>query len=428
MIAFEQYEQHLLNLVRRLSVSSRQDSRNEVALALDGQPARVLHTLVELDACSLAGAFFTSARLANRLVRPWKNELSSGKAKVFDPACGAGDLLLAVARQFPVKPTLGRTLRFWSDHLFGYDIHQTFVRTTKLRLILLACQRCTLHDRIPEIDDVFKGIECADCLRKRWPQNTTHVIMNPPFTLSAPARGCEWANGQVNQAGIFLERVLKKARPGSKIATILPEVLRTGARYQHWREFIERLGMIDSVDAMGNFGPIADVDVFTLHMRCCPPEDREAPHWWSPTSGLTVKDLFHVNVGPVVPHRDRKIGPRAPFFDVKSAAPWSTIRKASEFRRFKGRLFAPPFVVVRRTSSPSDKSRAIGSVIKLNSSVAVENHLLVLTPRDARIGTCMRLMRALKTTDTSAWLNKRIRCRHLTVGALGDVPITQELK
>lgn len=50
-------------------------------------------------------------------------------------------------------------------------------------------------------------------------------------------------------------------------------------------------------------------------------------------------------------------------------------------RQLAGTVFAPPFVAVRRTSGPRDRSRA-----------------------------------------TDAWLNRRIRCRHLTTSAVAGIP------
>jgi hypothetical protein len=87
-----------------------------------------------------------------------------------------------------------------------------------------------------------------------------------------------------------------------------------------------------------------------------------------------------------------------------------------------GTIFAPPFVAVRRTSSPSDRKRAVGSIILGNRPVAVENHLLVLTPNDGRLESCAELLVLLACDATSDYLNLAIRCRHLTTRSVMGIP------
>lgn len=55
-------------------------------------------------------------------------------------------------------------------------------------------------------------------------------------------------------------------------------------------------------------------------------------------------------------------------------------------------------------------------------AVAVENHLVVLRPLDGSQAACEQLLGVLDSEATSQWLDRRIRCRHLTVGALQTVP------
>jgi hypothetical protein len=52
----------------------------------------------------------------------------------------------------------------------------------------------------------------------------------------------------------------------------------------------------------------------------------------------------------------------------------------------------------------------------------VENHLIVLRPKDGTIGACREVLGILKDERTTRWLNERIRCRHLTVAALDELP------
>ena len=426
MIAFDQYRCHLLDLANRLLKEQRwPSSARELSAALNGQPGWVLRTVVEPEARRLSGAYFTGSHLAKKLLTPWAKSIKTDHVKLFDPACGAGDLLLAAARYLPVRKTLQETINFWGECLSGYDIHKTFVRTAKVRLILLAIERGVTCDKLPNSDETFPGILCGDYFQSSPTKGITHIVMNPPFTLIPAPNDCKWGQGLVNEAAIFLEKTLKTAELRTEFAAILPDVLRTGSRYRRWRETISDMGVMGKITIAGHFGT-ADVDVFTLYMKKSQQANINQTSWWDSRAGKTIGDLFDVNVGPVVPHRDPKSGIRAPFFDTGSANTWSILHQPVKWRKYSGRLFKSPLVVIRRTSSPSDRNRACASVINISTEAAIENHLLVLTPKDGRLATCTRLMQWLRRDDASRWLNKRIRCRHLTVGSIATLPFEKE--
>jgi hypothetical protein len=96
--------------------------------------------------------------------------------------------------------------------------------------------------------------------------------------------------------------------------------------------------------------------------------------------------------------------------------------ESREYRRFAGTTYQPPFVVVRRTSRRGDRHRAIGTIIAGHGPVAVENHLLILQPRDGSVRSCRRLLRVLRSPRTDEWFDQRLRCRHLTVAAMLELP------
>src|SRR3546814_21111579 len=81
------------------------------------------------------------------------------------------------------------------------------------------------------------------------------------------------------------------------------------------------------------------------------------------STGNVVGDYFTVKVGPVVPHRHPQTGPWRAFACAKTIPAWSTTYVPEVRRRFQGTVFPPPFVVVRRTSSPNDRERAVGALI-----------------------------------------------------------------
>src|SRR5207302_7042227 len=119
--------------------------------ALDGEPSRILRETKTLEHRRRLGSFYTSKALADlALIRRKFNSNS----RIADPACGAGDLLLAVARRLPIRKTLEATLDYWNSVLSGSDIRPEFVRLTKARLTILARKR--LKARKPLRRDLSK--------------------------------------------------------------------------------------------------------------------------------------------------------------------------------------------------------------------------------------------------------------------------------
>lgn len=309
----------------------------------------------------------------------------------------------------------------WGAQLGGCDIHPEFIRAAKLRLQLLAINRGATPDLWQNDRALFPHIRVGSFFNCRLPSKTTHVFMNPPF--SREGFDGDWAKGLTNLAPRFVERAITISNQGVKIAAILPDVLRTGSRYSRWREKIDSMARIDCIRPIGHFGRGADVDVFTLYASIAQISARGKISWWKTARKAKVADYFSVHVGAVVPHRDKKRGPHLPFLDTGSTTPWTTLRRAPQWRQFNGTTHHSPFVIVRRTSSPHDRIRARATVINLESPAAVENHLLVLKPHDGTLASCLRLKQILKSSTVSRWLNQRIRCRHLTVGAVSQIPM-----
>jgi len=106
---------------------------------------------------------------------------------------------------------------------------------------------------------------------------------------------------------------------------------------------------------------------------------------------------------------------------------WETVRKIDQHIRFAGTTYKPPFVAIRRTSKADYQMRCIGTLVTGSMSLAVENHILIALPKDKKVGTCKKLLDVLKRDTTSSWMNERIRCRHLTVGSVGDLPWPEDL-
>jgi hypothetical protein len=402
--------------------------QERAAAALDGQTTEMLRSLVPLPVRRRAGAFFTGMALAKLALEPISAKISSA-SKAFDPACGVGDLLIAYARHLPLERDLLETVQAWGEQLHGSDVHPEFVRAAKARLTLFAAIRGASgsRNRQPSVHETFPHVSVGDGLSIAGPDTgSIHVLLNPPYAKIAIPPECEWGSGKLSAAALFIDHWLSTSRPGAHVTAILPDVLRTGSLYGKWRANVESRAKIELVQVVGAFDDKADVDVFVLQLTVGSSDCKQSVSWWrtsAETARSHVGDRFRVYVGPVVPHRHADDGDRYPYLHAKLMPPWQTIdAQDTERRRFQGRTFTPPFVAVRRTSSPHDRHRAIATVVDGRLPVAVENHLLVLEPRDGTLETCQALLKMLHDERTTSWLNDRIRCRHLTVGALSEVP------
>jgi len=305
-----------------------------------------------------------------------------------------------------------------------------FLRAAKIRLLLLALERGATHrgEQLPSQEDLFPLIQQNDGLvaLEVIPPASAYVL-NPPFGYMETPADCDWSSGRVSVAAVFVAKCVEVAPPGSKVIAILPDVLRSGSRYRKWRSYIQTLASVDAIDVHGVFDIYADVDVFIL--RLTKRTETSGKSEWHSLSGNRgcrpkVGEFFHVHVGAVVPHRHRHEGTSYSYIQARMLPPWESFdADSSPHRRcFSGRTFRPPFVAVRRTSSPRDKNRVVATLVVGDSNVAVENHLLVLCPRETSLGLCQALMQALSDERTSEWLGRRIRCRHFTVSSIQDLP------
>ncbi|WP_345842096.1 N-6 DNA methylase [Shewanella algae] len=385
----------------------------------------VLRELLSIDEMREAGSFFTGQELASKAVSAFRKPINIESA-VLDPTCGAGNLLIEVSRKLGVQETLSETLKLWGKNLWGFDIHVHFIEATKLRLIIEALNRGVKQDC--ELEDAFKllpNIRVQDALTitKDNLSNVTHVIMNPPFTICSSPKINYWKEGKVNAAGIFIDTYLRVLPKGCQISAILPDVLRSGSRYNDFRLFTAE-SMKAKVEIWGRFNNKTDVDVFLLSGSIELNKDGITWHNFEKKSAC-ISNFFDVRTGPLVAYRDPEEGKEYPYLYSKNCPKWETIKSVPDRRRFSGTVLTPPFVVVKRTSSPSDKDRASATLINLDKPVAVENHIIVIKPKDGKVETCKKLMKVLQSEQTNIFLNERIRLRHLTVGVVKDIPFIE---
>jgi len=404
------------------------EKADQTPAILNGETAKALNSIIPAKIRKQGGIFFTGHKLSERVAVRVKPLIKKGY-KITDPACGAGNLLMSCASHLPMGDSLKQTLQIWSDRLFGYDIYPQFIKATRLRLILLASsahKKKGVTLKLPDHDKILQGIESGDGFAHLTLTGGLNcVVVNPPFGHTIAPLDCQWASGKVQVAGLFLERLIKMYPQGQHIVAILPDVLRSGSRYDKWRKMVANLCRSVEIEITGRFDDQTDVDVFILHL-VTEKSDKHISEWPNSENRASshhycLSDLFDIHVGPVVPYRDPHKGSWKSYVDCSSAKPWEVVSKLPK-RRFNGTSFTPPFVVIRRTSNPADKSRAVAAIINTKSQTTVENHLIVLKPKDKSLNKCRDLIKSLKDDRTNGWLNNRIRCRHLTVSAIKELP------
>jgi hypothetical protein len=427
---FSSYVRYLDEFLYSYTMADKhnQETNDHIPAILNGEASKVLNSIIPIKVRKQGGIFFTGHQLSNKIALRVRSLIEDGYS-ITDPACGAGNLLMSCASYMPIGKDIKETLEIWSDRLFGYDIYNEFIEAARFRLILLAS---SIHKKkntpltLPDFSKTLSGIQYGDTFINAPPKVKSNcVVVNPPFGHTIAPTDCTWASGKVQFAALFLERLINMSPIGQNIVAILPDVLRSGSRYIKWRKMVANCCSFLEIEIAGRFDKQTDVDVFILHLVTRRP-DKYVSEW--PKSGNdgtnrrnTLSDLFDIHIGPVVPYRDPRKGAWNSYVDCSSAPPWETVSKLPK-RRFKGSSFTPPLVVIRRTSNPADKSRAIATIVNAPAPIAIENHLIVLKPKDNNLKTCRDLVERLKDHRTNTWLNNRIRCRHLTVSAIKELP------
>jgi hypothetical protein len=415
------------------AVAGRSVQPRRLLASVDGEASEQLRRLVPLEYRRQVGAFFTPAPLKQRVTDLL---LRHPADSYLDPTCGSGDLLLAASNVLPIQNSLTATLRDWTDRLHGCDINREFVEAARHRLFIAALLRHGLaQDKQVtsiEIDRYFSNIVVGDGINflSKADLFTGHILLNPPFGVMSSALSRQWTSKPTSTAAIFAYQAIRHLASEGRLTAILPDVLRSGSRYKSWRTLMDEICARESIMTYGQFDDHADVDVFLLNARKVIPlaECRSTAEWWSPETpplaGPRIGDYFTIRVGTVVDNRDPTEGPSYPFAKARDLPPSGEISLPSGRRNFAGRVFEPPFVLLRRTSRPAKpgQSRVCGVLITGKSPVAVDNHLIAALPKDHSMESCRALLRVLVSETTSEWLDNRIRCRHLTVGAVRDIP------
>ena len=415
MREYQHFVAHLDSLLR--DIANGHIRHDEIEHVLNGGAATQLRRLVPHAARRRAGAFFTPTKITSTITQLLEGRLTSTSV-VYDPACGAGDLLLAAARAFPNGDLARNT---WRYRLIGRDLHPVFTAATRRRLLLEAFQQhksLTGSSQFPRIRTGC-GLSCTTALH-----DATHVVVNPPFGHQETPPDVPWASGRISEAATFLWRLFLRLRPGTQIIAILPDVLRSGTNYSAWRKAIAQRAHLTSVHFFDQFDHATNVHASLLNFIVKDFDDAARQlRWTRPHSHVRsrVRDHFDVHVGSVVNFRDPHRGSRYPYVHSRNVPRWSTIYSVPDSRFSLRPPITPPLIVVRRMSRPGDRERAVAAIVALPEPAVFDNHLLTLTPRRGGLPACQRLLAQLRRPATTQVLDQRIRCRHLTVSALSDL-------
>ncbi|WP_182066311.1 N-6 DNA methylase [Curtobacterium sp. ME12] len=398
--------------------AARSDDRSADSDSSD-EVARSLRFTTDASWRHTNGIYFTGDELATSLWEPILQQLNESSV-VIDPACGAASLLLPAVRE------LRRAGKNASPEyqVRGYDIEPSFITISRNRMMAACAGPGLLEENFVVADFLRDPIDL---------KSATHVVMNPPFNPMVEERSTGWSSGSVNSAAVFVLHALRKMSENAMLLAILPDVLRSGSRYRRWREEILRHGVIESIEVADTFDAFTDVHIFILRLRRTSSPRPTAPGvGWSAACNLdrtlaaperVIGDTFQVSVGSVVPHRHEDVGSKHPYLDSTHIRGKRRLAEVIEVRGFSGRLHQAPFIVVRRTSRPEQAPRMKATLVASNQMVAVENHLIVLRPRDGLLATCEKHLVALEGRQIDAHLNREIRLRHLTVGAVANTPL-----
>lgn len=438
--AYGSYARQLETLVTDVAAGHWRRVADDVTHALNGQASGELRRIVSRADRRATGSFFTTGGVRQSYEELLSRSGASERTPViWDPTCGAGDLLLAGTAQFRLGATPAETLTLWNRRVRGHDLHDPFVSVTRMRLVLALLERHrAVGSDAPLMEHrwrtAFPRVQVGDGLQALREVSDARgfagrLLLNPPYGTDAAPPGCTWSTGRTSLAATFTAQATAAMASGGRLFAVLPDVLRSGSRYRTWRDWIAERMELEEIHPHGLFDNYTDVDVFLLSARRRTGGHSGPVAWW-PSSALAsdrvIGDHFRVGVGPVVDNRDPHDGPEVPYLTARELPGQGETGLPQRKRRFGGRLLDPPFVVIRRTSRPGQGAkggaRGTGVLIQGDRPVAVDNHLIVAEPLTGGVARCRELLEVLDGPKVVHWLDERIRCRHLTVTVVRSLP------
>lgn len=387
------------------------------------KPYQLLRENYSDDELRLHGVFFSGREVAKQLLSCIQKY--DYQHQVMDPCCGAGDLLLAYAVKLPPLADPKTTILEWAKILHGNDSNADFVNITKLRLVLLAnyilIPSITIQEVISTWEQyTFPFLTVGNALDINTP-DIDIVLLNPPYQQIVVNKIYSWGKGKISMAAVFIYEFYYKY-PKAIIAAILPDVIRSGSRYIKLRQDLSMFPW-KCAQIYGRFDKRTDVDVFTIsnNSKISSQNNKDIKK-----NTETIASYFSVHVGSVVPHRDPIKGPSHFFLTAKNLPSKGEVTSFTETRESLRTFHKGPFLVMRRTSSPTDKVRCATTIINSSEDFFIENHLIVLIPKNGKLETCRAAYNFLVSQQCNVIVNKMIRCRHLTTSAISNLPYIEE--
>ena len=424
MEAYGEFVDKLKNELNTFLTSPKEDWKEISFKNVNGLAGEELRRLVSLQTRRDFGAFFTDSLLAKKVLNKLDPTFDRNSI-IYDPACGAGNLLISVTDYLQEL-----NIDFDEEkNLLGSDLHNEFIKAAKLRLKTNSLLKSSLHTPAIFSNVTKKKYSIAKkngLLQNSFYKKATHIIVNPPFNQIVPNEKLSWSNGKVSAAALFIDKIIQHSNPGVSIIAILPDVLRSGSRYEKWRAMVDKECIIENILLLGQFDKYADVDVYAVRLRKRQEKSIgiiKLPETKHNNNITTLADLFEICVGPVVDNRDLKKGPSLPYLVSRGLQGWLLQKGIKLKRRHQGKNFTSPFVVVKRTSRMGDSQRAVATIINTPTPTFVDNHLIVLKPKSGTLKDCKKALQILKEKKTDEWLNSKIRCRHLTVKVVAEIPV-----
>ena len=389
---------------------------------VDGLAADEVRRLVSLKTRRRHGIFFTNSDLGQTVFKKLKPRFNKDSI-IYDPASGAGNLIICASDFI----NMNKIDLSGSEHFYGTDIHAEFVEAARLRCTINQLLHLPQDSNTPTVVNPNFSFSQLDGLNHNdFYDKATDIVVNPPFNLISTKEKLSWSKGKVSAAALFIDKIIQHVKPGTNIYAILPDVLRSGSRYEKWRQMVNEKCISGTAHLLGQFDEHADVDVFAIKLikRKNKISRRQAKkNFELKKRQKTIEDFFDVCVGPVVDNRDPKTGKNLKYIVSKGLKGWTKQTDVKRERKHKGRSFKSPFVVVKRTSRMGDSDRAIATIINIPKPVFVDNHLIILKPKSGNLKDCKKVLETLKNKKSDQWLNKKIRCRHLTTRLISKLPI-----
>jgi hypothetical protein len=416
MKGYKPFVKELNALIAEFSGKHDLQWKEKAISSLNGLAGDELRSLVSLEDRRSCGAFFTDTTLGLKVLNSYK--LSFGeKVRFYDPACGAGNLLISIKSHFEKILSKNKV----NLEVFGTDIHSEFIEASKLRLSIFDILNQNPITNYSEQFIVTDGLQ-----PNKFYESATHIFTNPPFNQLKAPRNIKWASGKVSAAALFIDTIIKNTNAGTEIIAILPDVLRSGSRYEKWRAYVSKYCKIENIKLLGQFDSFTDIDVFSVLLKKRNTIFEKSNNYWntSKVNPSKLSDFFKISVGTVVDNRDPHEGIIRPYIISKGLEGWKELTHTDLKRKHKGKTIESPFVVIKRTSRHGDNHRAVATLVIIPEPVYVDNHLIVLKPLKGGIKACKKLLKALKSTSIDDWINDRIRCRHLTVKVVAEIPFS----